>query len=401
MNAATTTAPAVTPLVVDTGAGYQIPDAAEIATFKADKCSQLMDELVQHGIAAEPIAGFAKMSVPDKREALVGLLKSLGGEAETPPPETAAQPEIAEKPAETKAEAAVSDAAKPKEKVDKSKVKAEPKAGTKKFGGNSPTGAAKVADGDDPVIKFAHRIENVSDRAELEAMAREIQEDSEAAEFKMGGVLARLQSNPAWFKEVGFENFADYVQTQMGIGYRKAMHQIEIYKKLLELDVSWSEFAGIGWTKVLKLLPVVTKQNVAEWVEKAKAMNALSLQNHVDAALKPDTAKNNGEPSEVKTKTFKLHPDQLEIVGAALQKAKKEGNTEVDSVALELMSQSYMGQGSAYTTIEAALAAERKKAGTVEAFLEKVVPLLEAQCAGYVLNLEVNEVTDETKTDAA
>ena len=71
-------------------------------------------------------------------------------------------------------------------------------------------------------------------------------------------------------------------------------------------------------------------------------------------------------------KTFKLHPDQKEIVEAALADIKGKTGTAVDTVALEYMAQSYMGTGIAFPDAKRAMTAEHKKAGDIEAFLSKV-----------------------------
>jgi hypothetical protein len=44
-------------------------------------------------------------------------------------------------------------------------------------------------------------------------------------------------------------------------------------------------------------------------------------------------------------RTFKLHPDQKEVVETALADIKDKTGTTVDTVALEFMAQSYMGTG--------------------------------------------------------
>ena len=76
-------------------------------------------------------------------------------------------------------------------------------------------------------------------------------------------------------------------------------------------------------------------------------------------------------------KTFKLHPDQKEIVDAALENIKKHTGTAFDTVALEYMAQSYMGKGVTFGDIKSHLDAEYKKAGDTETFLKKMVPILE------------------------
>ena len=73
-------------------------------------------------------------------------------------------------------------------------------------------------------------------------------------------------------------------------------------------------------------------------------------------------------------KTFKLHPDQKEIVEAALTNVKEKTGTPYDTVALELICQQYMGTGfTAPVDGKSALVVEYKKAGNIPDFLEKVV----------------------------
>lgn len=92
-------------------------------------------------------------------------------------------------------------------------------------------------------------------------------------------------------------------------------------------------------------------------------------------------------------KTFKLHSDQKEIVEAALKDIKKHTGTAVDTVALEYMAISYMGTGVTYGDIKSHLNAVYKKAGTIEAFLEKIVPIME-KITGASLTVSANEETE-------
>ena len=89
-------------------------------------------------------------------------------------------------------------------------------------------------------------------------------------------------------------------------------------------------------------------------------------------------------------KTFKLHPDQKEIVEAALADVKKHTGTPFDTVALEYVCTQYMGTGIQFEDIKSHLNAEYKKAGTLEAFLEKVVPIME-KITGSTLTLTVDD----------
>ena len=69
---------------------------------------------------------------------------------------------------------------------------------------------------------------------------------------------------------------------------------------------------------------------------------------------------------------------------------KKHTGTDVDTVALEYVCTQYMGTGTQFGDLRSHLNAEYKKAGTLEAFLEKVVPIME-KISGRTLTLTVDD----------
>jgi hypothetical protein len=89
-------------------------------------------------------------------------------------------------------------------------------------------------------------------------------------------------------------------------------------------------------------------------------------------------------------KTFKLHGDQKEIVEAALGHVKQKTGTTVDTVALELICQQYMGTGLQVADLKTALNIEYKKTGNIADFLEKVVGLLQ-ETTGKELSLSYED----------
>src|SRR5262245_40813709 len=95
MSDAAVAAKTAEPLIKDTQDGLVIHEVADIHTFTTAKCRQLGEEFVAHGLVTE-IPGFAKKSLPDKRDALVLTLKSLMGE-----PEEAVTEEVAAQIEET------------------------------------------------------------------------------------------------------------------------------------------------------------------------------------------------------------------------------------------------------------------------------------------------------------
>ena len=89
-------------------------------------------------------------------------------------------------------------------------------------------------------------------------------------------------------------------------------------------------------------------------------------------------------------KTFKLHPDQKEIVELALNYAKAKSGIKSDTVALEYICQEVMGTGIGFENLEAAMNAEFKKSTGIQEFVTKVITLVE-QIAGVTLTVTIGE----------
>jgi hypothetical protein len=132
-------------------------------------------------------------------------------------------------------------------------------------------------------------------------------------------------------------------------------------------------------------LPALTRQEIAQrmkrevtsqtkWLKLCDGIGELRLKAlaELEEALKSSEEKN--PMNNTVKKTFKLHDDQKEIVKAALKHAKEYTGIPHDSVALELICQSYMGTGTAFANLEAALTAECKKSSSSKEFLKKVIP---------------------------
>jgi thiamine biosynthesis lipoprotein ApbE len=90
-------------------------------------------------------------------------------------------------------------------------------------------------------------------------------------------------------------------------------------------------------------------------------------------------------------KTFKLHPDQYEILEAALRLCKQKSGTKFDTVALEYIVQEFMGTGLSFSTLKAALVAEHKKSADDAEYLATVMSLLEEQLPHLKLTLNYED----------
>lgn len=192
-------------------------------------------------------------------------------------------------------------------------------------------------------MTISQEIEGLDDQKTLEARIQELLEGEGLSDFRLGGLFARLQ-DIGDFGDAA--NFAEYVFARFGIKYRKARYLIEIYTGLLNAGVAWEKVKEVGWTKLKTIVSILTPDNVDEWVAKALAMNTISLEQAVKdykAAQAGDEGSGSEPSSDMKTKTFKLAPDQLETVDDAIQKAKDQSGTDSPSAALEFMSMDFLG----------------------------------------------------------
>jgi hypothetical protein len=199
----------------------------------------------------------------------------------------------------------------------------------------------KVAADQDQILDVAHELENLT-KEKAEALAYELSNNEGQNEFRLGGVFSVIKSN-GWFE--GFKDFKAYVSEKFGIEYRKAQYCINIYDKLVSEQISWSKVSSLNsWTKVCILVPVLTAENVEEWVAKAADVNCDTLKALVKAATTAGAPEEEDVPitSEVVKMAFTVHPDQKVTIIQAIEKAKGEVNTEHSTVALENICLGYL-----------------------------------------------------------
>jgi hypothetical protein len=214
----------------------------------------------------------------------------------------------------------------------KSKTKAKAKTAAKKLVTGS-TGKEAV----NLFSEVSSQVENLTEKAafsEVEKLVSDIESNS----FRLGGILAVIQDK-GWVGDS--DSFRSLVVDRFGIQYRKAMYLVSIYTNLVQKQIPWSTVKDLGWTKLKELAPILTSKNVDTWVKKAEKMTVLQLIEAV-AKSKGGSSTETG-PSTVTTLTFKLHKDQKKAVKEALDKGKKEFETEYDSVVLSNICSGYLG----------------------------------------------------------
>ena len=222
--------------------------------------------------------------------------------------------------------------------------------------------------GPDPLYTLSEEIEKLSNQDEIEARIRKVQETEGLSDFHMGGLFARLKDVGDWGE---YKNFSDYVAANFGVDYRKAQYQITIYTGLVGLGIPYEKVSKAGWTKLKELIKVLTPDNVDDWVAKAMAVNTDTLIKMIKAeesdGSSSETSGSGDTTSEIKSKAFKLHPDQLETINQALAKCKETTGTESDAVALFDICIEYMGNSTGKK------AAPKAKPLTPKQFLKSIL----------------------------
>lgn len=194
----------------------------------------------------------------------------------------------------------------------------------------------------DPFIEIAENVNKMTEKTSLEE-ARTLSQDIDRNYFKLGGILSKI-SEQEWWAAAGYVSFKIFVQAELGMQYRKAMYLVSIYNYLVEAGIPFEKVKGLGWTKLRELAPVINANNVDEWVETATGMNTLQLIEEIKESKK-DASEVDADkaPNDIKSKVFKLHADQREVIEEAIEAAKIKANTEFDAVALEQICLEYLG----------------------------------------------------------
>jgi len=176
--------------------------------------------------------------------------------------------------------------------------------------------------------------------------ADKLAEDIEANYFKLGGVLKLILSQQ-WYE--GFPSFDAFVLEKFGFQVRKAHYLISIYTNLVDKQIPWEKVSNLGWTKLKDLAPILTLENLDDWVKKASNPTTVV---ELQAMIKAQQGEGDATTESTKTTSntvmmkFKLHNEQAEQINTALAKAKGELATDFDNVALAGICTGYLANAS-------------------------------------------------------
>lgn len=201
---------------------------------------------------------------------------------------------------------------------------------------------------DDLIVSVVHEVENLAKHGDKALkMVSVLLDATEKDYFRLGGVLSVIKVH-GLYMDKGYAVFKDFVTSEMPmVGYRKAMYLINIYDWLAESGIRWAQVKQLGWTKLKELAPIVTTENVEEWVALAEGMTVLQLIDQVKAHIASTKSSDNlsapVQESQTSTMTFKVHKDQRATIAAAIEKAMGETGTTVSTVALEYIALDFLG----------------------------------------------------------
>ncbi len=144
-----------------------------------------------------------------------------------------------------------------------------------------------------------------------------------------------------YFTEWGFDEFADYCETELDIKYRKAMYLVDIWDKVKTLKLSKAKVAKLGWTKMKDIASVINEDNAKEWLEKAEKMTSREVTEAVKVTRRPDSSNGEAVPT-ITTMTFKMSEGEANIITDAIEEAKKLTDSNNSVVALEMICQDWL-----------------------------------------------------------
>jgi len=205
------------------------------------------------------------------------------------------------------------------------------------------------------IVDTAGEIEAM-DASAVELKIEEIIDSTNFGDFKLGGLLAKVESDGYWksYGHASFKAYLQIVEENFGVSYRKQRYLIDIYNKLVNAEIPWEKVSGLGWTKLKELGKVLTAANVDLWVGEAEKLTVLQLQVKVAEAMSadgkaPTLTTDEDMTTAITTFTVKVHEDQKEIIKEALSKARDDTGSDYDGVALEAIAMSYLESGAVAT----------------------------------------------------
>lgn len=147
--------------------------------------------------------------------------------------------------------------------------------------------------------------------------------------YDLGALLLEVQETGA-YKHAGFVNFEEWLWS---VGFRatRAYRFIRAHKRFVrELEIPRKKLGQIEESKVVTLVPVVTKANVDKWINIAKGCTCKELIRLVQRAQ-------GKTPREERRIAFTVDPEDEHVINIAIFKVQREYGFERVGDALAML----------------------------------------------------------------
>src|SRR4029079_8924577 len=113
-----------------------------------------------------------------------------------------------------------------------------------------------------------------------------LRDASDAAAFLQGGCLVRLEYDGLWrqLPEAADLDWPTFLETVIGIGYRRGRYLMSIYSKSIELGITSEQVEEIGPAKMREIVTVATRENVEAWMRTAREESFREVAGRVQVA---------------------------------------------------------------------------------------------------------------------
>ena len=179
--------------------------------------------------------------------------------------------------------------------------------------------------------------------------------------FVSGGILKRIRDEE-WYKAYGCPFFDRFLDEQ-GIARSTGYAYIELYERITDSGVCWSDVQSIGWTKLRYLARQINKENRDAWIAiasektvaeirqllkdqnpaKALAGSEVGVSTQVDADA-PDLFPVKPTWQKKHRVSISLHEEQWETVETAFEIVKAQTESPHDNFALEMICLSFLAE---------------------------------------------------------
>lgn len=229
----------------------------------------------------------------------------------------------------------------------------------------------------------------------LHEKAKDARKRIDGAMFEMAEVLHEIYDDALYVK-LGYKTWKEYVEQELDFAIRKAQYLVQMWGyygvKLGGHPEVREKIQEVGWSKAKELIDVVNENNVDEWVSKAKSMSSVQL---IELARNTMKALEEGEGTETskkvdafKNKSFRLAPEQLSNVEAALTRSGELSSSDKPGNQLDLICTDFLATNAGTGKGKSAVQALLKK---VEANLGVLIVAIDSESNGVVYGDETIE----------